>query len=265
MFKFFLCSILFFLPQAKAQSFMPDNDLHLDDGLFSGTVSREIFDNTIAKLTNIYAPIAEKFGKKIVIQGDWDDSTVNAYAYQSGNVMYVEMFGGLARRPEITPDGFALVICHEIGHHLAGYPMYSSYGSRWAAIEGQSDYYSTNVCYKKLNRIQFPKDPVPKFAMDKCTMFDDDDDYNACVNSVIASKSIADLLASFSGKKVSYTTPDKTVVSTTQEAHPRAQCRLDTYVAGSLCGKVWDDSVIPTQKNQHLVNCDNRPKCWFKN
>ena len=31
------------------------------------------------------------------------------------------MYGGLARRAEVTEDGFAMVLCHELGHHVSLY------------------------------------------------------------------------------------------------------------------------------------------------
>ena len=46
----------------------------------------------------------------------------------------------------MTPDGFALVLCHELGHHLAGNPRVQA----WAANEGQSDYFSTQSCAREL-------------------------------------------------------------------------------------------------------------------
>jgi Zn-dependent protease with chaperone function len=53
------------------------------------------------------------------------------------------MFGGLARDPLVTKDGFSAVICHEIGHHIAGAPRK---GFSWASNEGQADYFATTKC-----------------------------------------------------------------------------------------------------------------------
>ena len=69
-------------------------------------------------------------------------NTVNANASQRGRTWIVNMYGGLARRPEITPDGFAMVLCHELGHHMGGFPFVSG----WAANEGQSDLFATLSC-----------------------------------------------------------------------------------------------------------------------
>src|SRR6478609_9034269 len=60
----------------------------------------------------------------------------------------VHMYGGLARRPEVTPDGFTLVVCHEVGHHFGGYPFVRD--AYWAANDGQADYFSTLACARRL-------------------------------------------------------------------------------------------------------------------
>jgi hypothetical protein len=45
-----------------------------------------------------------------------------------------------------------LIICHELGHHVGGFPFVSGtpFGGYWAATEGQSDYYSTQVCARTM-------------------------------------------------------------------------------------------------------------------
>ena len=47
----------------------------------------------------------------------WKNDTVNANAQQRGRNWIVNMYGGLARRPEIFFRRFAMVLCHELGHH----------------------------------------------------------------------------------------------------------------------------------------------------
>src|SRR5687768_16763139 len=115
---------------------LPPNDLHLQDNIFEfqSNVSEEEFNRVIERAEDVYGPVMEQFGATLEINRLWDNSTVNASAYQSGRTWYVNMYGGLARRPEVTPDGFAMVLCHELGHHLGGFPFSLS----WAANEGQS-------------------------------------------------------------------------------------------------------------------------------
>jgi hypothetical protein len=114
---------------------------------FTGGISQKTFDAVIDAALKIYTPIFASKGATFVVARLWDDETVNAYAEQNGTEWKVSMFGGLARHPETTPDGFAEVICHEIGHHLGGAPKYS--GMDWAAVEGQADYFATLKCMHK--------------------------------------------------------------------------------------------------------------------
>src|SRR6478609_3194601 len=132
---------------AKAD-FLPPNDLWKEDGLLSaaGGISQDEFNAVIDEAEAYYKPIVSGFGGSLKVNRLWSDSTVNASATQSGSSWQVNMYGGLARRPEVTRDGFALVLCHEIGHHLGGYP----YSSAWAANEGESDYFATLACGRQL-------------------------------------------------------------------------------------------------------------------
>jgi len=233
---------------------LPENDLYLQDNdfMFNNSLTEDEFNDTIDEVSKIYAPIVENMGATLTINGDWDDSTVNAWTKTDGKEWIIQMFGGLARRKEITKDGFKMVICHEIAHHIGGYP-----NQDWAAIEGQADYVTTFVCAKKV----FADTTVSINNYKWCDFYGTEKEKNVCNRSLDASQSLADLLASLSyGKKPDFETPDKTEVRKTSTYHPKAQCRLDTFLAGAVCDKKWDDKVIP--KNAKAT-CDNRPKCWF--
>lgn len=84
------------------------------------------FNEIINNVEAIYSPIISTCGKQLEIERKWDDGTVNAYAQQVGNVWKVSMFGGLARHQVVTDDAFALVVCHELGHHLGSQPKKKS-------------------------------------------------------------------------------------------------------------------------------------------
>jgi hypothetical protein len=243
--------LFFFVCSCSAYADLPQNDLWKQDTGFAANFSEREFNAAIKELQTMYEPIVSKLGGELTIIGDWNDPTVNAYASQTDKNWTVKMFGGLARRPEVTLNGFKLVICHELGHHVGGVPSMD-----WASYEGQSDYYATHVCGKKLFAEYSQNGKIYK----ECG------DYSgkakiACSLNLEAAQSLADLLASLTGDtRPSYDTFDPSEVEETQSEHPRAQCRLDTYLAGELCKMPWDDKVIP--KNLNAV-CDNRPKCWY--
>ena len=226
------------LSSAAQADFMPDNDLYKQDGLFEASnVSEAQFDAIIDRAEEIYTPIVHTFGGRFEVKRLWDNSTVNASAYQSGGHWVVNMYGGLARRPKITPDGFTLVLCHEIGHHLGGFPFVQS----WSADEGQADYFATLECARQFwgaaltenARFRNGLSSAAKRACDDVWQTQGSQDL--CYRTMQASKSISNLLAALQSKEVKFTTPDESVVSKTYDGHPDAQCRLDTYVAGAGC------------------------------
>lgn len=237
---------------------LPENDLWRYDNknALSGVTETQ-FKEAIKEVSDVYSPIARALGFTLNIDGDWDDSTVNAYTSRNGNEWYVAMFGGLARREEVTKDGFKLVICHEIAHQMGGYPMDS-----WAAYEGQADYVATHVCGKKVFRQAALDDDLVMAIPRKCLVFNTLIDQKVCMKNLAAGQSLGNLLAALRKSPLpSYETPDTSVVTSTQQAHPAAQCRLDSYLAGTVCTKEWDDTLIPENAN---AVCPTRPKCWFK-
>ena len=58
------------------------------------------------------------------IEKKWSSATVTAGTYRDirNKQWIINLYGGLARHPLITEDAYALVICHEIGHHIGGAP-----------------------------------------------------------------------------------------------------------------------------------------------
>jgi hypothetical protein len=271
---------------AKAD-FLPENDLWQEDGFrLAGGLSQDQFNAVIDETVAVYASIFQAFGATLTVNRLWTNGTVNARAFQTGTNWQVNMYGGLARRPEVTRDGFQLVLCHEIGHHLGGYPFTAS----WAANEGQSDYFATLACGRILWQGQdeinatFAADveAIPKAQCD--VAWDTTEDQNLCYRLMAGGKSMADLLSTLDGVIPSWSTPDKSVVTSTYHAHPNSQCRLDTYAAGAMCGKDWDVKIIPAKDLGSQQNSDAgeqaslkytcnqsegltlgfRPTCWFK-
>jgi hypothetical protein len=87
----------------------------------------------------------------------------------------------------------------------------------------------------------------------------------------MAGKSLGQLLGSLGGDKaISFTTPDKKIVKSTNDNHPAAQCRLDTYFSGSLCDKSFTEDVSETSPipgtciKRDGYKVGPRPLCWYK-
>ncbi len=267
--------------------FLPDNNLHLEDNKFAATgITEQQFNNVIDRVIAVYDPIVRQHGGRLNVNRLWNDSTVNASASQWLGTWDVNMYGGLARRQEVTEDGFALVVCHELGHHLAGYPFSSS----WAADEGQSDYFATMKCARMLwgddtaanANSRTTVAATPKSLCD--SVWADEEAQNLCYRSAMGGKSLADLLSALGGTVSNWDTPDSRQVTATNHNHPAGQCRLDTYMAGALCVANFDSGLIPgkslgsrrnsadAETEAGTVSCmaqeqyttGLRPRCWFK-
>ncbi len=266
--------------------FFPENDLWIPVSYSSnkaggGKVSKKDFNKIIDEIAELYKSEIEDKGAELVTLKKWENGTVNAYARQVEDIdnnkkWIVAMFGGLARKDEVTEDAFAMVMCHELGHHLAGAPRYSA--SDWAASEGQSDYWAASKCFKRWadeqsNRRIVRKLKAPKEVQEVCeTVHKDKNDQRVCIRSAMAGKSLATLLASLATDPpvIDFSTPNPEVVERTYVRHPEAQCRLDTYYAGAQCNV---DFSISTDANDAEIGVCNRrdgytrgvrPLCWFK-
>ncbi|MBT3236472.1 MAG: hypothetical protein HN353_11015 [Bdellovibrionales bacterium] len=256
------------------------NDLWIGvDNKDNTEMTEELFNSILDRISEIYSPIIEEQGKELVISRDWTNGTVNAYAQQSGSRWSISMFGGLARHQAVSPDGFALVACHELGHHLGGAPKKKSWWSAsWASNEGQSDYFGNMKCMRKYyendNNQQIVKtmeiDLVVTTTCDKA--FDNLEQQAVCYRTAMAGKSLANLFNALSSGnlELKFDTPDPKVVKKTNHSHPKAQCRLDTYYQAALCHADAysdvsnDDANLGVCSRSAYDEVGIRPLCWYK-
>jgi hypothetical protein len=270
--------------------FVPENDLYIPaDAKGVLGIDADQFNRAIDKVEEVYAPIVSSMGGKLDIERNWDDGTVNAYASRSGRTYKVAMFGGLARHATITEDAMSLVVCHEIGHHIGGAPKKggstsggwwggSAGASTWASNEGQADYFATLKCLRKTflndnNAEIVSKMNVPSMVSEACAKANkrNADETAVCIRMSMAGKSVADLFSSLSRlPEAKFDTPDRKIVSSTDDNHPKAQCRLDTYFQGSLCDINMNEDVSQTDEVKATCHPSlghtkgTRPLCWFK-
>jgi hypothetical protein len=270
-------------------SVLPPNDLGRQDRLVGTSIIDEarfnqIIDDVIAR----YRPVFDKHQASLMVNKYWESSEVNASADQVGGEWIINMYGGLARRPELTEDAFALAVCHEIGHHLGGYHFKDS----WASSEGQADYFAAQACARKiwqadLVRNAAARDEIGAYPKGRCDeIWSNESERNLCYRVALASKSLATLLWKISeeGAEPQFETPDDSVVAGSRPNHPDAQCRLDTYFQAALCPVNFDDWTIPGKGHSEgrgslgaefeaakvsctqasLFEVGTRPLCWFK-
>ncbi len=267
--------------------FMPKNDLNIPVGMeLSGGIDETTFNNVIDNISSFYAPIIKSKGGNLKVNRLWTDGTVNASAQRQGSTYLLNMYGGLARHSRTTEDGFALVMCHELGHHLGGFPQSGGLLNinNWASNEGQSDYFGTMKCFRRVyenadNASVIAKMNVPETVKNKCSSsFKSASEINLCVRGAMAGKVLADLLWSLAHGQKEFTadtmpnfdTPNPKVVSKTDNAHPEAQCRLDTYFAGAICQAAFTEEFGKKDPNTGACAQEKgdrfgyRPLCWYK-
>lgn len=210
---------------------------------------------------------------RLQIHRNWERDTLRASASQQqdwhGTIAIVSITGGIARAEAITRDAFALIVCHEIGHHLAGAPHQQGFSA-----EGQADYFAASECLRRL----LPLMPdyaatamhrVPPRLERQCgTAFRNDDDVYLCLRIAVAGEALSLYLAQRGGRHVpDFRTPDPTTVTRTRFAPATPQCRLDTYRAAALCNPDANHDAAPHQRwlcGETASNRDAlRPACWF--
>ena len=257
--------------------FLPENNLNIAVGdKMAGDMTQERFEEITGRVAAIYAPIIKEMGATLVMNNNWASGTVNASAQQTGKTWQVNMYGGLARHKLTTDDGFMMVVCHELGHHIGGAPRYGR-NTNWASNEGQSDYFAGLKCMRRVlenddNIAIVAGMTIDAEATKQCeSVYKSASEVALCQRVAMAGKSLGQLLGSLGGNSnVNFHTPDKKVVRTTNDAHPAAQCRLDTYFAGMLCDKSILEDVSRTdaipgtciKKDGYAQGV--RPLCWYK-
>jgi len=235
--------------RADMQKFAPENDGWIEDCVEceSSGVTQEIFERIADVGLASYAEEIAERNEKLIVKKDWGNSQVNAFAQRlkpEGGQVTIALFGGLARRKEIDARGMAIVFCHEANHL---YPLWENYwdGSEHIRMgsEGAADTGSTTLCFNRLAE-KIPElvidEEFEPFVNEKCG------DNLVCKNSLVGGKQLANLLSAL-GKGPALEFKDmatEKVSKTISYGYPRVQCRLTSYVYGTL----------------NL----GRPSCWYK-
>jgi hypothetical protein len=277
---------------AHGCSMFPPNNLRFPVRA-GGHISEVMFRQFLQVAQQTYAPIFRQAGLGLLqIVPRWESPDVNAQAYPLERevspggpkviVRMVDIFGGLARHPMMSAEGLLLVVCHEIGHHIAGYPHYgqSQGQASWGSNEGQSDYFATAKCGRMIfgqlrDNVQWAqRAPVPTEVRVACNAnFPGDRNQAAiCMRQSLGGLSLARVLGSFAPRAipVDFRNMSREVVAATFDGHPEAQCRLDTYFAGAICQadpRIPFSKVEPRQgacTPQQRMRSGYRPACWFR-
>ncbi|MDX9730921.1 MAG: hypothetical protein RBT63_04035 [Bdellovibrionales bacterium] len=265
--------------------FVPENDMKIPVGYKSamaGGLSEQEFHNVLDRIERLFASEISREGGRLKVNRRWSDSTVNASAQQTGSTWVLNMYGGLARHHAVTVEGFALVACHELGHHIGGAPKIKSFFgfNDWATNEGGSDYYANLKCL----RVFFAEDDnvaivtqakeegrLSPLAEELCEQeFAREEDQWLCKRGTLAGTSVAGLFQDLRKEPTApdFGTPDANHVARTDDKHPATQCRMDTYLAGALCNVDVSNRLSNSDYRQgscveNVAKLGFRPRCWF--
>lgn len=234
------------------------------------------FNEVVAKISRIYQADFAAAGEKLVVMGNWDYDEINAISYRIGKDSWIQVYGGLARDAHMNRDGLALVLCHEIGHYLGGFPIYND--STRMSFEGEADYYATLKCARRFfsdedNAKALLGKQISPAVKSACeSQFTSQNDRLICQRSSLAAFAMASLANEHSddgGMQIDYATPDTSHLDYTESSYPGVQCRLDTFFAGFTCPV--KESIARSKDNYRQGSCyvpehvkGFRPYCWFE-
>lgn len=278
----FTCAVAFTLPVMGGDC-LPENDLSFPVSSNKSAASTHEFQvrRVLERFQRALQPMVTNHLKKTLkIELDWENPRVNASATRDmKNNPIIILYGGMARHPELSPDGLLGILCHELGHHLGGAPRKlrgMSTKRSWSSAEGQADYFAANKCLPLL--FNTPTETVNLDALSNKKQVDSAESRcgndPVCTRIALSGLSMARVFASLKTfyEKPSLEENDQSQVHKTNHGHPYPQCRLDTVVAGALCSVPSTqpfDSLDPyigachRQKDEQAKVIGERPRCWF--
>ncbi len=272
----FLVSPVYPCSMDGTQGLLPANQLSYKAIPGAAGIGYSQFQKVIDHIEKVYAPIFSKMSPRLTIQRNWHSETVNAFASLSYSWRLIDIHGGLARHPLMTEDGFALVVCHEVGHHLGGFPAPVVLSHAALSSEGQADYFSTLKCLRRYflrddNQKIVKNLAAPEKLIENCQeSFRDKEDAAICVRSALAGLDFAKVSASLRGSDFpTLMTPEKRIALVTDHDYPSPQCRLDTFVQGAICPVAMQEDNSETDETGGVCHAFNnhtkgmRPACWF--
>ena len=240
----------------------------------AAAISEAQLDGVIAELEKIYAPVAREAGRELRIESYWEDLYHEGANVNTGGstnffwAIYIKG-GGYAKYPMTDMDSTALLICHELGHHMGGHPKaQNDVIAPWQlergmapweprSSEGQADYFATSECLRRYfenenNEAAITKMDVPDIVRTRCRdVFFAEEDSFICQRSSMAALNYIETLRhkrSQGGRLsagVGFATPETVAAGATNfNQYPGLQCRLDTFFSGALG--------------------EPRPACWFR-
>lgn len=228
-------------------------------------------------LIHIFTPYIEQIGlKKITINQDFENTLYTGGVVVEDGVVKIT-FGSEFQTlyPNLSEDGYAHILCHELGHIMGETPEDIQQKTKVLSPEAESDYFSSAVCLKKLFReytvTEFKViDPIVKT---KCQL-----SYQLISEQLLCERvamSGVEFFTEFhhslkriraiSGNDKFYAIPDLSKEDTNfYTFYPSLQCRAETVANGAYCSTseaLWDNQELDWHCQKSL---GKRPSCWYK-
>lgn len=236
-----------------------------------GAITEKKFHQILDKIEAFYQDeIPRVTGRKLELIRSWNQfkrfTVDSALQHPFQETADVVITGSLPQHKTITADAFALLVCHEFGHHLGGFPKQSQKLTSWSSVEGQADYWGVLKCLRRYmqnddQELVLRNMLVPEEVKQRCQEnFSQLGDQLLCQRSIMAGLSIADYFNATSSRNhpISLHTTEPTKTIKTKIKYGSNQCRLDTFIAASLC----DQSSLNDESCQR-EEIGARPLCWF--
>ena len=258
-FQFLICVIFAISPQAAHSE-------------VSTTVAESLIANIISSFS---AEIESTHHLPLDVRYSWSIDTFQALGGRLENTVEFTFYGGLLTG-EMDEDTLKVVVCHELGHVLGGYPEVPDYPYPKNSVEGQADYFATAKCLKRVfanddNQALMQRVELPRSITTPCgqVYHDSERDIALCQRSLWAAVRAFQFMYRDPG--LSFDVPEATVAHETSTSYPAPQCRLDSLKAGALCpisdliGFSFSDPSAGACRAQVAEEAlGARPRCWFK-
>lgn len=239
------------------------------------SITQDEFNRIVDQVHEIYKDNSLYSGKDLVIEKHWHHQQGTGLIVDSSirlppdKIPKIIITGTVAVAKEIDADAFALLLCHEFGHHLGGAPKFTSRLQSWSTIEGQADYWAASKCLKKY--MQLDKDSnlqivsnmnIPLSIQEKCgNSYEDKIDKLICNRVAMAGVKVGKYFSGRNNSKIDidFSAPSvsETLTGFRLDKY-RDQCRIETFLAGAYCNQDVD------KNNQFCTTGDGaRPSCWY--
>jgi hypothetical protein len=120
------------------------------------------FYTTPAQILQLFQTELAQLPYPLVLNAEWESPFFGAGVSLYENSFRLMILGGTTRIKGLTPDAYAAIVCHELGHVIGGYPLQTIAFAEWSSSEGQSDFFAANICLPKYFRsLNETEDKIP--------------------------------------------------------------------------------------------------------